>query len=396
MALALVHSGDTLTIDGEAYPGVPIFVDTDSMRICYEPTEWMLYLAVVNARTRSPKTWKKVSLAILQWLRFAEEKGWGWRSFTERNVAHFRNQLERGQRPGAPIARTWRRKTPYAKNSIRRKIAIICSFYEWGIARGLLDGNLQNDYDPRSSSRGLLAHIASRAAPRPVLSARDILVPKTQPAQKLPRYFTAHEIETILSRLGRRDQLITLWALHTGAREFEICAFTMTTLPAAERYRSKKFYALWITETKNCKPGNIFVPTWLLDETFKYAKYFERRAIVSDFASRNKKTTNGLWLTRLGRGIKPDTIYRSFKAAALASGIDGTFHDLRHTYAINSLEMLMRRSKNSSEESARDLLRIMMRHEDEKTTSMYLRARKLYRDVIWGSDIPSSELIMAS
>jgi integrase len=389
MPLTIITTLAGFTVDGVSYPAVPVFVDDQTLAVSHIPTEWMLHLAVVNRRVRSPKTWKKYSLSLLAWLRFSEEKQWDWMRYNESSIAHFRNLLEAGKVPSTPRKPREPRKRPYSRNTIRRHIATILAFYEWGVARGLLAGNLVESSVLRGSY-GLLSHLDRRGSPQRALTGRGVLLPKAQKAQKLPNYFTDSEIASATSRLCRRDILMVLWALHTGAREFEICELLINMLPNEAAYQTNRYFAMHLTKTKNSKPGDIYVPSWLLDETYRYAKLLDRRTIVSSLNSRSQPIPEQLWLTQRGAPMKPDSIYRAFKAALRASGLRGTFHDLRHTYAINTLDMLLlcddKRRRGKSPEK---LLKIMMRHESEYTTEQYLTARDLYTDVVRRGDLPN-------
>ncbi len=364
MALSLFFTGPGFEFDGVPYHRVPIFLEPNSMKIELLPTEWILFQAVVRGSARSPGTWRNYASNLLDWLRYSDQNGWNWRRPEERLLAHYRNSLER-------------RKPDVSAQTIARKMLIVCWFYEWARTKGHLR-DLPIDFEPgttRSVSRRLLAHLNSGSA-----SARRVLVPHRSTRERLPRFFTKAEQTKILDQLSMRDRLMVLWALQTGIREAELCALTCDQIPDQDSYRSVRLYRLQLRVTKGSVGGDLFVPTWLLDETYRYIALFERRFVTKQAQNRGTKDTQYIWLSRWGRPLRPNSIYQSFKKALKKAGIpDGTFHDLRHTYAITMLDRLMTAAEG--EARARNpllVLKHLMRHATLSSTEIYLRAREFY------------------
>ncbi|HLI97285.1 MAG TPA: hypothetical protein VKT72_14550 [Candidatus Baltobacteraceae bacterium] len=48
MALSLYFASEGFKVEGEPWPGIPLFVRHESMRIEYFPTEWMYSKVVVS------------------------------------------------------------------------------------------------------------------------------------------------------------------------------------------------------------------------------------------------------------------------------------------------------------------------------------------------------------
>ncbi len=53
---------------GVSMPGVPMLLD-DQERFVEVPQRWLLELAILNGRTRSPATWRSYAEALYDWLR---------------------------------------------------------------------------------------------------------------------------------------------------------------------------------------------------------------------------------------------------------------------------------------------------------------------------------------
>ncbi len=377
MSLAISFTASTFRIDGVPYAQIPVFVDPANMRIQYLPTEWIIHQAVVRGTTRSPKTWKTYAYGLLDWLRYCCSQSWDWAKPEEQFLAHFRNDLER-------------RSPKLARGTIAKKMLIVCWFYEWAFRRGHVETLPISVESVRtfSRSRGLLRHLDAPGQ----LSSRRVLVPKRSTRERLPRFFNKEEQGIFMSALSTRNRIMAGWALFTGARQHEICALTTDQIPPAELYRTRRLYPIRLRVTKGSVDGEIHVPSWLLDETYRYISLFERRAIVRWGRERGRDVPAEIFLSRRCEALKPDSVYNLFKKTLTDHNIPGTFHDLRHTYAITMLDLLMR-SRTTSDAAPQNpllILKTLLRHADTSTTERYLRAREFYLSDIYNDtwDVP--------
>jgi integrase len=344
------------------------------MEIEYLPTEYCTYVATIRGRSRSPKTWKAYGHIILPFLRFMNSNGFDWKNPTEAYLAHYRLQLENKNLARARIARV---------------MSVICNFYEWCAAKGLIDGSPITYELVMSSRPGMLALEGALQ-----LSSRAILIPKVSRGRSLPRYFNHAERARIEEQLGERDGLIYDWGIYTGGREFELCAIEVSQILAPGAYRSRRSYPLHLKVTKGSAGGDLYVPTWLLDRTHQYIKFFGRAQTERAATLRGKPKSPKLFLGRWGRALQPDSVYNNFKSTLQRAGLQGTFHDLRHTYAISTLDALMsipRKPGDADRLEPIQELKIRMRHESVTTTEKYLRARNFYLTEIdsdlWKTDM---------
>jgi integrase/recombinase XerD len=254
---------------------------------------------------------RKLTLSCHSWTRW--DKSVDWRSVTEEQLAHYRNALE---------------KRKLGRPRIRRVMSFICRFLEWAHQRGHIK-SLPFTYEVvMTERRGLSAH-----AGKATLTSKPVLLPTVPTDRRLPRFFTPDEQKQILDALDDRDRLIVEWALYTGAREHEICNLLVANIPSESAYRSRRRYALSIIRKRN-KVGELYVPSWLLDKTYQYAKMLGRRAIVRSATRRGKAAPDNIFLGRWGTKLQPDSVYNNFTSILEKLGLRGTFHALRHTYAI--------------------------------------------------------------
>ena len=261
-------------------------------------------------------------------------------------------------------------------------MSFVCSFYEWAYDRKHITGvRLSYESFVRKFVRvggGLLGHVRS-----PSMSGRPILVPRAQKHRDLPHYFNLEEQERFFELLNERDSLIAAWALHTGARQHEVCKLRLSDIPPQSAYRSRRTFPIRIIG-KGSKPGDLHAPTWLLDKTYRYIKFFGRKRTVHNASGRGAAVSDRIFLSRWGNDLKPDSVYRAFKKTLKQAGLRGKFHDLRHTYAIWTLDALMKTPRHSGTNGHNALLELKerMRHGSLETTEIYLKARDFYLDDI--------------
>jgi integrase len=361
--IAIYWTDERFRIDGLSYPRIPMLVDRRTMRHLLVPTEWLVDLAVVDGRAQSPLTWRTYAYGLRDFLAFADDHEWDWSAPTEAMIATYSNHLAQSGRK---------------RNTVNRAVTIICKFYEWAHARKFIR-TLDLRYEAvRMTQHGFLAHIVDETK----LSARAVVIPRRRRNERLPRFFTKAEQERIIEALSPRDQLIALWAVNTGAREHEICALRVAQLPSDASYASRRRARVPLTKTKGNAPGDLWVPSWLIDRTFQHVSFFGRRRVMRASEQRGKPIPDNIFLGRWGTPLKPDSVYNNFKAAIRALGMDGTFHDLRHTFAITTLDALMRRaaSADGPKDGRNPLLTLqkLMRHASIQTTMKYLTAREFY------------------
>jgi integrase len=183
------------------------------------------------------------------------------------------------------------------------------------------------------------------------------------------------------------------WALYTGAREFEICDLLADSIPPQSAYRSRRAYPISIIGKHGVK-ADLYVPTWLLDKTYQYIRFFVRADIVRALKGRGKVAEDELFLGRWGKALQPNSVYKAFKDALERVGLRGTFHDLRHTYAISTLDKLMRLPRHEATDGMNALLELkhLLRHGSLESTMVYLKARNFYLTEIYSDlfDLPES------
>ena len=112
----LVFSTDVFRPLGRPMPGVPMLLDGE-MRLVEPACAWLLHIALVRGRTRSPQTWRAYGEALYDWWQTLEANGWAWDRVSFHEVAAYRDRML-----GSPSGHTGR---PYARATINGRLRIV-------------------------------------------------------------------------------------------------------------------------------------------------------------------------------------------------------------------------------------------------------------------------------
>jgi len=120
-----------------------------------------------------------------------------------------------------------------------------------------------------------------------------------------------------------------------------------------------------LTDTKFGKAADLRVPTWLWIDLPVRLPFWPAGNSSRSTTPRNANISENIFLGRWGTALQPDSVYNRFKDALAAVALPGTFHDLRHTFAICTLDALMRSERYAGSKGLEALLvlKSRMRHE---------------------------------
>ncbi len=349
---------------GRPVPGVPMLLD-GAMRLIEPACAWLMHIALVRGRTRSPQTWRAYGEALYDWWQTLEANGWAWDRVGHREVAAYRDRML-----GGPSDHTGR---PYARATINGRLRIVALFYRWCAARGMVASvpfSAQDVSVARSRPAPFLAHVDAGGG---VQAANELVL---REFETLPRPLAPEAIRRILAPLGARDRLIVEWAALTGLRRMEVAGLGKATLPRANgmEFTLSPLVPVRLTVTKGSKPRQVYPPLPLVDRTQAYLR--EERAVVVRAARRRDhsyREPEVAFLTGHGALMTPRRVGAMFAAAARAAGVEATFHALRHTFAGVMLRMLQRRAESHPDMNPLLTLQAILGHSDLSTTSVYLR-----------------------
>ena len=76
MAL-LLFSTQAFRPNGSSAENVPMLLDA-RIRLVEPACAWLMHVALVRGRTRSPQTWRTYAEALYDWWQTLEANGWAW------------------------------------------------------------------------------------------------------------------------------------------------------------------------------------------------------------------------------------------------------------------------------------------------------------------------------
>ncbi|MBR3999534.1 MAG: site-specific integrase [Clostridia bacterium] len=179
------------------------------------------------------------------------------------------------------------------------------------------------------------------------LNASDACtLPRVEKKELQP--LTEDEIVAFLREIADGEPLKNLFtvALFTGMREGEVCGlswdsvdFINGTITVKQQLcrEKKKDSQLYIGSPKNDKSRTLTVAPFVMEilrETYRQQNQWRKTA-----GAAWENEWNLVFTTETGRYIIPQTAFRRFKRIAEKIGRpDARFHDLRHTFAVTSIQ----------------------------------------------------------
>lgn len=377
------------TVNDDGIPaGFPILVDCD-MAIIEPAFSYLIERAVIPGRGRCTETIRTYAEQLHDWFDSLEQSGIDWRDVSEQTIAAYRNRML--EQPSPHTGR------PYARSTINARVRRVCRFYDWAQRRGWIAQLPFHAIDVRIAPgrrQSFLAHVD----PRPAVTRANVLTLAEH--ERLPRPLRADQIERLFANLAVPYRLMAEWALATGLRRMELCALTLDQVPdtAALDAADCPLIGVPLTVTKGDRPRTVYVPIGLVDRTHWYAGE-DRAALIRRVRAKRPgyRPPVNLFLNRHGRGIAPARVTAAFADAFRASGLDGSLHWLRHTFAMTMLVLLQVQAAARPEINPLKVLQVLLGHGSIQTTAIYLRCVELHEheiaaslDYLYGSVIPDA------
>lgn len=240
----------------------------------------------------------------------------------------------------------------YAESTINRKKAALNSFLNYLVELNMIPSNpLKTSvfklYLKKYTSKATKDHVSNKPQKHSI---------------------NGSEITKLLEVAGdglraMRDQAVIFLGTKQGLRRSEIAALKWTDITA-----DSTGYILTVRGSKNGKTDKIKLFEGVYNSLIALKKEYSRYNIFSDHV------IVSLAYNSLGDPLTPDSINKIVKTLAKKAQITNyqeiTAHDLRHTFAVELYRSGVKLNTISK----------MLRHQDIKTTSVYLETLNIYDD----------------
>lgn len=310
--------------------------------------------------------------------------------------------------------------------TVKRRVGTVARFFRWRIGKGL----------PSRVGLDQVTAVLKTGLPW-TQAVRDHrlynLTPEDLPSSEKISPFFGGELQKVLDKLGppaerscdrpRRDRLAAEVSYATGMRLDEVCSLNVRQILDIAHYVDEhdpyKSIGLRLSKTKGLRPGEVFLPSALVLEILKYisGEREETVALAGGLSPNDSRDCGRLFLNGvdanhrdIGKPMKGDTLSRRFSKAVFDAGLvvreelfklddagipivrsDGayattvrqinshTFHDLRHTFAVNRYLAGIA----VGEKEPWKKVQVLLRHRSLKTTTdIYLRWVETKEEII--------------
>lgn len=343
--------------------GFPILFDAD-MAIIEPAFAWLLDHATLQRRSSVSDTVRTYAEHIYDWFDTLEQSGLDWQSVDEGVIAEYRNRMLE-----TPSQHTGQ---PYARTTINARVMSVCRFYAWAHDQGWIDA-----LPFRRSKRMSVVFRDDRGGPR--FMARNTLALSCP--EKLPRPLRADELDRLFARLGPTARLAAEWALTAGLRRKEVCGFTADMAPDSHSLTPEDhpLVGVPLRITKGDRPRTVYPPLRLIDRTDWYIGE-ERARIIRRARARDRRyrPPPSLLLAANGVALSRKRLTALFAQGFAEAGLKGSFHWLRHTFAMVMLARLQHQARHNPDLNPLKILQVLMGHRAIATTAIYLRCVEVH------------------
>lgn len=271
---------------GMPRPGIP-FICTSKMELCSTPNSYLLYIATIKGRTRSPRTWVTYASHLYEYLSFLEINNLRWEKVDQNDIAIWRDQMiERG----------------CIRSTVNQRLRGIFNFYQWAFLQGKTHKIpfFKEDVWCKSHN-GFMSHLDARGN-RVVANALTLqtyeLVPKFLHIEQAICFLEAISSDTL--------KMMGYLALLTGMRRAEIIEMDLRVFPNPSGNDPNKLLPMIldasITPTKGQKTRTVMLPYDLAVVLWEY--------FLKDWPKRNRlhrikygKESNRFFLSKYGEEL---------------------------------------------------------------------------------------------
>ncbi|CAI2025009.1 Tyrosine recombinase XerC [Serratia fonticola] len=363
---------------GKLCPGIPFLCD-DNMEIVAVVTDYLLWLALENAYTAGPATWKSHAETLYDYFSWLAANRLAWDSLPDKgpygeeisNLSIYRNWSADLVIPGT-------RKQQIALSTIRKRLSHIMSFYRWALHRQRITAL---PWEEKSRVVKVHTPLASmyRHTHVPHLVFKDNLRPNV-PKKSIP-FLSLDQCRILLTACGNPTlKLMTRLMLQTGIRNEECRSFPRQYIFDPASLDPDKRIPLELSPDdmalKGSKPRRIYVSKQMMKDLFDYLNFGEGAQRSKMYRSAFGTRPPVLFLNRNGSHWSDKGLNNAYRKLWASEGtrvqklsFRVTPHMLRHTFA--TLE-LYAESQRKNLGAALAWVRDRLGHSSLTTTTIYV------------------------
>lgn len=336
-----------LHVIGDAGNEVVVLLD-DDMRIVKPVYN---YLKFQRQKDRSINTLKANGNDLRTFWKFLFENGYEFDKVTPNMIADFIDYLRKSD--DVPSIH---KESVRTNRTINRILSTVHMFYQYQADMQETDNPMlmHEVKRPFNMFKSMLYHTRSDNKTKQSIF-------KVKESTYIVRLVTDDEMDLFLSRLSKRRDILLYKILYlTGARIQEVLDLEIESVPIPDM--SKPVAVLRQIKSKG-KTRDLYVPMSLVAELDDFILH-ERSSIEADnsyiFVSEQKR--------QLGKRLTYSAAYDKLQKVQRATGLDFSFHDLRHTFCSHLIQSGMDVS----------VAKCIMGHEHISTTQKYTHLSNPY------------------
>ncbi len=358
--MKLFFTDSTFVVAGMPRSKVPFLCD-EEMELVSPPNKYLLHVATVKGRTRSPRTWETYANHLYEFFSFLESNDLPWDGVNQTQIAAWRDaMLER----------------KCARSTVNQRLLGVSAFYQWAVRSGITHSLPFSTEDVWvSKPRGFLAHVDASGGR---FDANELTI---QTHKAVPKFLHMNNAIQFMEAMSpHRLKLMGYLALLTGMRREEISGLDYRVVPNPSGHDSGKQLDMVLdpslTPTKGHKERTVKLPYDLAVALWDYfCRDWPKLNLLHK--KKNGKESTRFFLSLEGEELSIRYLNNAFKKISAKTGIDCHPHILRHTFCTYEL---LRMSQKMGQSQAMLWVRDRAGHSSLHTTEKYIHAGDLIKN----------------
>ncbi len=363
-----------------SYPELPILIDS-SLEIVKPVFQFMIYIAIQDARIQSPRTIKSYASCLYDYFSFLEANEIQWHE-------PYLNDSDNFSLSALALYRNWSvtlknddGSRSVSDSTINLRLSVLKRFYEYCYATGLIAFEPWETLFKVQPENGVsfLRHTRGQK----IVKSNDLVL---KAYKKPPKLLSLEQCKSLISEIDSVGfKLMTKLMLSAGLRKDEIISFEKRFIHEPDLRNVNKRIPIDLEprvdgqRTKGTKPRRIYISTPLMRELWDYLNFGERVLRGQKHTQIMRYHSPFAFLNRFGKPYSEQSLNNFYNKLHHQEKIDFKVspHMLRHTYA--TIE-LYAESERIGMTKALAWVQKRMGHSSIATTSIYIHCIELLHE----------------